>query len=89
NSLFPVRIRTPINSPDMGMRFIDFIIASGDLVNADYITPLTTEKDEIEFREVIDGLENIGKPLYYIPGNHDPDTSFLPSTYQGKNENSK
>ncbi|CAG8776108.1 7470_t:CDS:10, partial [Gigaspora margarita] len=71
------------------LKDIDFIIASGDLVNADYITPLTTEKDELEFREVIDGLENIDKPLYYIPGNHDPESSFLPSAYQRKNENSK
>ncbi|CAG8593082.1 19455_t:CDS:10, partial [Racocetra persica] len=50
---------------------------------------MTTEKDEIEFREVIDALENVGKPLYYVPGNHDPDTSFLQSAYQGKNENSR
>ncbi|CAG8460351.1 5946_t:CDS:2 [Cetraspora pellucida] len=71
------------------LKDINFIIVSGDLVNGDYITPLTTEKDEKEFREVIDTLENIGKPLYYVPGNHDPDTSFLQSAYQGKNEDSR
>ncbi|GBB91889.1 hypothetical protein RclHR1_01930031 [Rhizophagus clarus] len=57
------------------LKGIDFIIACGDLVNG---TPITTEKDRQEFQEVISALQSFGKPLYYIPGNHDPDTSFLP-----------
>ncbi|CAG8435349.1 5561_t:CDS:2 [Diversispora eburnea] len=61
-------------------RLKDSIIVSGDLVNADFFTPLTTEKDKKEFRELLSTLEKFGKPLYYIPGNHDPDTTFLPSS---------
>ncbi|CAB4406408.1 unnamed protein product [Rhizophagus irregularis] len=57
------------------LKEIDFIIACGDLVNG---TPITTEKDKQEFQEVISALKCFDKPLYYIPGNHDPDTSFLP-----------
>ncbi|RIA98701.1 Metallo-dependent phosphatase-like protein [Glomus cerebriforme] len=71
------------------LKEIDYIIASGDLVNADYLTPLTTEKDEQEFHEVISAFQNFGKPLYYIPGNHDPDTSFLLSSDQDRKDNSK
>uniref|UniRef100_A0A1D1XPM3 Uncharacterized protein MJ1162 n=1 Tax=Anthurium amnicola TaxID=1678845 RepID=A0A1D1XPM3_9ARAE len=67
------------------LKEIDFIIACGDLVNG--IPPLTTEKDKQEFCEVISALQDIGKPLYYIPGNHDPDTSFLPSNDQDQVEN--
>ncbi|CAG8664481.1 13445_t:CDS:2, partial [Funneliformis mosseae] len=48
------------------LKEIDYIIASGDLANADYLTP-TTEKDVQEFREVISALQNFGRPLYYIP----------------------
>ncbi|CAG8650463.1 455_t:CDS:2 [Acaulospora morrowiae] len=62
---------------------IDFVIVSGDLVNANYVTPLTTEKDREEFHEVLFALEKLGKSVYYIPGNHDPDTSFLFSSDQG------
>jgi len=36
---------------------------------------------------VISALQDFGKPLYYIPGNHDPDTSFLPSNDQDRKEN--
>ncbi|CAI2175541.1 1863_t:CDS:2 [Funneliformis geosporum] len=64
------------------LKKIDYIIASGDLVNADYLTPLTTEKDVQEFHEVISVLQNFGMPLYYIPGNHDPDICFHRSSDQ-------
>ncbi|RHZ47937.1 hypothetical protein Glove_564g32 [Diversispora epigaea] len=62
------------------LKDINSIIISGDFVNADYITPLTTEKDKKEFRELLSVFEKFGKPLYYVPGNHDPDTTFLPSS---------
>ncbi|CAG8619910.1 12746_t:CDS:2 [Ambispora gerdemannii] len=60
---------------------IDYVIASGDLVNTDYVTPDTepTKKDEQEYREVISALVKYGKQFYYIPGNHDPTRAFSQS----------
>ncbi|CAG8471774.1 12110_t:CDS:10 [Ambispora leptoticha] len=72
---------------------IDYVIASGDLVNTDYVTPDTkpTEKDEQEYRDVISALAKYEKRFYYIPGNHDPTRAFNQSgeSLRGQNFHQK
>jgi UDP-2,3-diacylglucosamine pyrophosphatase LpxH len=54
----------------------------GDIVNmkeVDQDDPIKVEAGEAEMLKVLAYLTSLGRPVYYIPGNHDPVTVFSDS----------
>ena len=58
---------------------IDYVIHSGDWTDitvAEQVDPLKVAEAEASISSQLSQLEAIVKPVYYIPGNHDPKTLF-------------
>ena len=56
---------------------IDYVIHSGDWTDitvAEQVDPLKVAEAEASISSQLSQLEAIVKPVYYIPGNHDPKT---------------
>lgn len=69
---------------ETGRKPFDYIFASGDFANIHYDESIMKvekpEEDEAEHNitRILVELEKLNAPIFYIPGNHDPKTLFLP-----------